>query len=312
MRKALAVLTTMVSVVILSACNNQKYDIVTSLYPQYDMVRTIVGDKDLTYTLLLPPGVEAHGFEPTPKQTGLIQSSKLFIYTSKELELWAINTTNKGKVVDLEVLTEETHEAAHGTEEHDHEDEHDHDHAETHDVHYWVSLHQQIHMVEAILPLIIELDSKNEAYYTENANQLISDIQALRASFNTLENKERPIYFIGHNVFSSLNEEYGLNIQSLTDSFSPDSDPTIEQIGSMIDAIKASESSFVYFDPFENDALAKTIKSDLKSKYGIDIELRPLESMHNVSKEQYKAKTSLLELWQINYNNIVLELHKEA
>lgn len=306
MKKMFLIITVVVSSLILSACSNKSYDIVTTLYPQYDIIRTIVGDKDLSYTLLLPPGAEAHGFEPTPKQKGLIEASKLFIYTSEELEIWAINSTNKGDVVDLETLTELAHDHAHGesTDEHDHEDHHD--------VHYWVSLHAQIHMIEAILPLIVKLDPTNEAYYTKNAEAMIASIRTLRTSFDALENKSTPIYFIGHNVFSSLNEELGFNVISLTDSFSPDADPTIEQIGSMIEAIKNSNSKYIFFDPFENDALAKTIQSDLKTKYAIEVELLPLHSMHNVSKSQYDSKITLIDLWEANFTNISKELQKEV
>ena len=81
MKKVLIVLPVLMAALILSACQTKTYDIVVTLYPQYDMVRTIVGDKDLTYTMILPPGVEAHDFEPTSRQVIQINQSKLFIYT---------------------------------------------------------------------------------------------------------------------------------------------------------------------------------------------------------------------------------------
>ena len=300
MKKFFIVLPLFLFTLLLSGCQTKIYDIVVTMYPQYEMVKQIVGDKDLSYTMLLAPGVEAHDFEPTSKQIGLIQSSDLFIYTSDELEIWAPVLTNKGQVVNLEVLTESVHEASHPEvlpDEHDHE----------HDVHYWVSVHTQIHMVEAILSLIIELDASNQAYYEANAATLKNQLLAIKTEFEALSVKPvKPIYFIGHNVFSSLNEEFGLSIISLTDSYSPESDPTSVEIGQMINDILSSQSTHVYYDPFENDAVAKTIQSDLKSAHNYDIILVPLHSMHNLSKAQFDDGIDLLDLWTENLANIKL------
>lgn len=301
MKKFLIVLPVLLAALILSACKTKTYDIVVTLYPQYDMVRTIVGDKDLTYTMILPPGVEAHDFEPTSRQVIQINQAKLFIYTSPELETWAKDVVDSDViVVDLEAQTEAKIELSH-PDAHDHE----HDEGETHDVHYWVSLDTQIHMVEAILDNIIAIDSKNADYYSDNANTLIEALEDLHTRMSSIANPaSKPIYFLGHNVFSSLNEEFSFNIISLTDSFSPDADPTSIQISQMISEIKSNQAKYVYFDPFESESIAKTIQSDLKSAYGYEITLVPLHSMHNISKDQYKSNTTLLELWEENLTNI--------
>jgi zinc transport system substrate-binding protein len=307
MKKFFMLFAVLLATLLLSACQTKTYDIVVTMYPQYDMVRTIVGDKDLTYTMILPAGVEAHDFEPTSRQVIQINQAKLFIYTSIELETWALDIIDSDVIaIDLETLTEEIHEAAHPDEEHDDHDEHDHD------VHYWVSVHTQVHMVEAVLASILQIDSENEAYYRANAEALKTELRAVKDAFMTIENPSiKPLYFIGHNVFSSLNEEFGLNIISLTESFSPDADPTSAQIALMIQEIRANNAQYVYYDPFENMSVANTIKNDLKSAHNYDITLVPLHSMHNVSKDQFKAKTTLVQLWTENLVNIGLTFGME-
>ena len=42
-----------------------KLQIITTLFPQYDFARQIAGDL-AEVTLLLPPGTEAHTYEPSP------------------------------------------------------------------------------------------------------------------------------------------------------------------------------------------------------------------------------------------------------
>jgi len=62
--------------------------VITTLFPQYDFVRAIAGDK-VNVRLLLPPGVEAHAFEPTPRDIADIGRAHMFVYTNKHMEPWA-------------------------------------------------------------------------------------------------------------------------------------------------------------------------------------------------------------------------------
>src|SRR5450759_2007693 len=62
--------------------------VVTTLFPLYDFARTIAGSK-AQVTMLLPPGVEPHTFEPKPEDMIRISHAGLFIYTNKYMEPWA-------------------------------------------------------------------------------------------------------------------------------------------------------------------------------------------------------------------------------
>ncbi|MFW6320000.1 MAG: metal ABC transporter solute-binding protein, Zn/Mn family, partial [Bacillota bacterium] len=53
----------------LAACqtnddDNNKVNVVTSLFPQYDVARAL-GEDNVNLTYILPPGVSAHSYEPT-------------------------------------------------------------------------------------------------------------------------------------------------------------------------------------------------------------------------------------------------------
>ncbi|MDZ4196935.1 MAG: zinc ABC transporter substrate-binding protein, partial [Candidatus Izemoplasmatales bacterium] len=78
MKKFLLLSLLVLTIVTLSACQTAPtYDIVTTNYVQYDFARTIVGDK-LRVGMVLKPGVEAHGYEPTPQNIITINKAKLF------------------------------------------------------------------------------------------------------------------------------------------------------------------------------------------------------------------------------------------
>jgi zinc transport system substrate-binding protein len=60
--------------------NTGRLKVVTTLFPTYDFARQIGGDK-VDVTLLLPPGVESHAFEPKPQDIVRIGKADIFIYT---------------------------------------------------------------------------------------------------------------------------------------------------------------------------------------------------------------------------------------
>ena len=62
-----------------------KLKVITTLFPQFDLVREIGKDK-VDVSLLLPPGVEAHSFEPSPQDIVNIQKSGVFVYTGEVME----------------------------------------------------------------------------------------------------------------------------------------------------------------------------------------------------------------------------------
>lgn len=104
---------------------SEKIKVVTTLFPTYDFAKQI-GKNKVDVTLLLPPGVESHAFEPKPKDLVTINKADLFVYTGKYMEPWAENildgVTNKELVVvdsskGIELMDEADH-AEHGEDAH--------------------------------------------------------------------------------------------------------------------------------------------------------------------------------------------------
>ena len=80
----------------------KQLNVVTTLFPLYDFTKNIAGDK-VSVTLLLPPGVEAHSFEPKAGDMLRVNGADLFIFTGKFMEPWADGllkgVDNKGLLV---------------------------------------------------------------------------------------------------------------------------------------------------------------------------------------------------------------------
>jgi len=104
---------------------DEKPLVIATLFPQYDFVKQIAGDK-VEVILLLPPGVEPHSYEPTPRDIVDIQKADMFVYTGEIMEPWAERIIDAAKgqpllIVDTSIGIELIDE----DEDHHHHHEHD-------------------------------------------------------------------------------------------------------------------------------------------------------------------------------------------
>ena len=144
MKKTTALLLALLMLVgALAGCGKQndtnktdKLSIVTTIFPEYDWVREILGDKadNAEVTMLLNNGVDLHSYQPTADDIVKISDCDLFIYVGGESDGWVDdalkNATNKNmKVINLlDVLGDsvKTEEVVEGMPETEHDHDHDH------------------------------------------------------------------------------------------------------------------------------------------------------------------------------------------
>ncbi len=106
------------------ASADQQLKVFATIFPLYDFAREVGGDK-VDLSMLLPPGVEAHTFEPKPQDIVRLNKADVFLYTGEFMEPWATNVlkgvTNKGLIaVDtstgITLMNEAEHGHTHGKE----------------------------------------------------------------------------------------------------------------------------------------------------------------------------------------------------
>lgn len=299
----------------LAGCNTRKeYDIVTTLFPQYDFAKQIVQDK-LTVGLIIPPGVEAHGFEPTSGNIITITKAKLFIYTSDIMEPWVSKisfASSDTVILNLGEHLDVNHEV------HDHEhtslkarlaslSSHDHDHDHENDPHYWVDLIRALQMIDEILEHIIELDPENEEFYTENAEEyyhkLLDLHEEIEAYMDRVPENKREIFHAGHVNLGYFATRYNITVHSLTEEYAPDGNPTSAQISAMIEEIKASNAKYLFYEELVEPRVASTIRNELAvQQYQVNLLL--FHGLHNVSATYIKDKKTYHEIMSANFMNL--------
>ena len=287
---------------------NKKIRIVTTLFPTYDFSKEIGKDK-VEVKLLLPPGIEAHSYEPTPKDIAEINNADIFIYTGDLMEPWvkkllsSLNNKNL-KIVDVSKNIE--------LKEFDFEDEHNekdtHENEEEHiygkDPHIWTDPVLAKTIVQNIADSIIEVDLANKSFY--DGNKIIYDkkLDNLDTEFKNLVKKspKKEIVSGGHFVFGYLFERYGLTYHSAYEGFSPNAEPTPKQLKSLKETIAETHTKYIYYEELIEPKLAKLLSNEL------GLQLLLLHGAHNISKEELAKGNSYYEIMLKNIENLKLGL----
>lgn len=280
--------------------NEEKLQIVATLFPQYDFAKQIVKDK-ADVKLLLNSGVETHNYEPTGKDMiTILSGSDMFLYTGTNLEPWTekivqnLETTNC-KIVNvsdgIELITIEEFEERHINSEiliEEHEEEHKHQ--EIYDGHIWQNPKNAVKMLDNVLKALCEIDPDNAEYYTKNAeeyrNQILKLDGELRNIVNQSERKE--IAVGGEFAYAYLVEEYGINFVSVYTNCGEGEDPSIAKVKSVIDYINKYNIPVVYYEELSEGTVAKMIAEETEAEPLV------LYSIHNgdTKKDTYVSLMS--------------------
>ena len=138
MKKIIALLMAMM--MLLTGCytpqqkDENSLNIVTTIFAPYDFARSLTADvENVNLTMLLKPGMEAHTFEPTPKDMITVQNADVFIYVGGESDEWVNTILDSIDTTDIRILTlmdcVELYEAEYSDSmehEHEHTDAHHH------------------------------------------------------------------------------------------------------------------------------------------------------------------------------------------
>ena len=258
-----------------------KIKVVTTLFPQYDFVRQISGDK-ADVSLLLPPGVEAHSFEPTPSDIIEINKSDLFIYTSKYMEPWADKLAMEGaEGVSVWQAASGINHEKHGADI---------------DAHVWTNPENAVLMAENVLRALCMVDGENAQYYTDNYNAYVLKLKELDKKFETVIN-EAPIKKMVFGTRFSLYyfaERYGLSHMSAFDSCGHEGEPSPKVIADIVSAVKKENIPAVFYGEMESSKAAETIAAEAGVKTLL------FHSCHTVGAEEFKMGETYISLMEKN------------
>ena len=328
MKKIIALLLVLLMTAgMLAGCGKQKDDdttdttdklsIVTTIFPEYDWVRQILGDKadNADVTMLLDNGVDLHSYQPTADDIVKISDCDLFIYVGGESDGWVEdalkNATNKDmKVVNLlEVLGDKVknEEVVEGMqeEEHEHEDgeEHEegeeHEHKEEADEHVWLSLKNAEVLVGTISNALQEVDPGNKDAYAANADAYVKKLSALDAEYQTaVDNAARKTVLFGDRFpFRYLVDDYGLNYYAAFVGCSAETEASFETISFLAKKVDELKLPCVLTIEGKNHKIAETIVKNTAPK---SQKILTMDSMQSTTSKDVASGTTYFSVMEKN------------
>ncbi len=283
--------------------------IVTTIFPEYDWTRNILGDSDADLTLLVDNGTDLHSFQPSADDIITISTCDVFIYVGGSSDTWVEdaleNASNENmRVINLmDVLgdTVKEEETVEGMQAEAEEDE-----GIEYDEHIWLSLRNAETACRAIADELCSADEDNAELYRANADAYIEKLNSLDAEYQAAADSAscRTLLFGDRFPFRYMTDDYGLEYYAAFAGCSAESEASFETISFL--AGKADELGLTHIITLENSSsqIAETVSAASADK---SAEILQMDSMQSVSAADIDAGADYISIMEKN-----LEVLKKA
>ncbi len=282
----------------------EKLKIVTTIFPVYDWVKNILGDKAASadVTLLLDSGVDLHSYQPTADDIVKISACDVFIYVGGESDEWvedALAGSGNTGAIAVNLIDElgagaKSEEIKEGMEEEEAEEE-----GEEKDEHIWLSLKNAAALCNAICDKICQADSDNENLYKENTASYIEKIKTLDNEYQSAVSaaKVKTVVFGDRFPFRYLVDDYGLDYYAAFVGCSAESEASFKTVVFL--AGKLDELGLKYVLQIES-ADGRLAQSVIDASADKGREILTLNSMQSTTASDIENGADYLSIMESN------------
>lgn len=294
--------------------------VVTTIFPYYDFVRQIGGDR-VRLSLVVPAGMDSHSFEPTPADMITIQEADLLVCNGGAMEQWvdqvaaSLDMSQLRRLTMMDYVDVVEEEVVEGMEEAEHS--HEHSHGEDteegifdahdgqeleieYDEHIWTSPVNAMRIVSILADTLAELDPANQGYYRENAASYLQELSELDQQFREIVSHGRHRMMVLGDKFPLryFADTYGLSYRAAFSGCSTDTEPSARTIAYLIDRVRENDLKAVYYLELSSHRTADIISEETKAE--------PLlfHSCHNVSRREFDEGVTYLQLMRKNADQL--------
>lgn len=268
-----------------------KLKISASMYPLAFFAEQIGGDH-VSVTNLVPPGVDAHDFEPTPKDVAKMADSQVFLYNGIGMEGWVDKVKGSLKEKTLLVNTSKGIPLLKSTHEHGHEHGHEgHAHGD-HDPHVWLDPIRAKQQAAHIKDALVKEDPKHQEDYEQNYEQLAQRLEDIDQSLKeTVKKAKGKSFIVSHAAFGYLADRYGLN-QIPISGLSPSEEPSPKKLREIVKTAREHQVKYILFETLVSSKVAKTVQKEV----GTDpLTIHTLEGLTQQEQSQGEDYFTLME-----------------
>jgi zinc transport system substrate-binding protein len=227
--------------------------VAVTIYPFYDIVKEIVGDK-FEVILIVPPGAEPHNFELRPQDLVKLRGTKIIFSHGLIIDDWTKNLTQNLKSAKVISLYQNINLI-------------------DQDPHFWLSLENMKKVAQKVAEEMENFNPQNKNYYEKNLENVLNKLNELSMfTQETSKNFSSKYLITQHNAFRYFAQELNLNIVGFLEGY--DKELTPAELQKLIDAIRVFNIKVIFKEPGEESNLLKTLAKEFDLKI---YELDPIE-----------------------------------
>lgn len=253
------------ALLLLAGCRPQEaaptgLPVVATIYPLAEFARRISGGAANVHTLI-PPGVEAHDYEPTPQDLVVLSRARLFIYNGAGFEPWAERLIGQLPQGSAWVDATEGLPLARGDG--------------GVDPHVWLDPVLAQQQALRIARALVRVDPDNRTRYESATTALLADLGELDGTYRQVLSGCRGKEFItAHAAFGYLARRYGLRMIAVS-GLAPEAEPSASRLKEIVQQARRAAIRVVYVEPLGEQRVAETIAREIG---GVIAVLDPLEN----------------------------------
>lgn len=302
--------------VLLAGCGNAavpaddgRLNIVTTIFPQYDWVREILGSQteQVNLTMLQDSGVDLHSYQPTADDIIKISTCDLFIYVGGESDEWVADALKEATNPDmlvinlLDVLGDSVREeeVVEGMEAEEGEETGE----IAYDEHVWLSLKNAKILCQAIADSLCQLDTDNADVYRGNAAAYAEKLDALDAEYQAaVDGAARKIILFGDRFpFRYLADDYGLTYYAAFLGCSAETEASFATISFLAGKVDEFGLSTVLTLEGTDHQIAQTVVANTAQR---DQQILTMDSMQSVTAAHVAEGAKYLTLMETNLQTL--------
>ena len=321
--KRLYLLLIIFSVLFLGACDKKesnKMSIIATNYVGYDLARAVTKDLDINTSMLLKPGAEIHGYEPSTADIISIIKSDIFIYVGGESDeewveksiLTQINSSKTTVINMFDVLKNDNNANLYAEEDPNGEEEK----SEEYDEHIWNDYNNTLKILTAIKEAICNKDNTNkekfESNYKSYYDEIVKTSNDIKTLFTNNANKDN-YYLVFADRFPLLYFVKMINIDydAALVGCSTATEASVKTMIRLKNKVEEKQLKYIFTIELSTQTIANALKKEIKydidnEKYnGAEPEILTFYSMHNISKDDYDLGLTFVDYMKKNYETMV-------
>ncbi len=234
-------------------------DIATSIVPVGEFIKKIGGDK-VNVTVMVPPGVDPHTYEPAPRQLESLSGSHAYVMLGSGLG-FELAWMDKIMSVNSDIYIIDCSEGIELLKSEHAEDGMGENNETGPDPHIWLSPNNVKVISKNIYEGLKKIDSINEKYYSQNLAYFLLELDSLDEKIReSLVNKNNKKFIVYHPAWSYFAKDYGLEQIPVEKE---GKEPTARALKNLINTARENNIKVIFASPQFNPKSAEVIASGI-------------------------------------------------